>query len=86
MNHLDLYNKNQKLNFNERLSSDESTACENSNSEYFDIKIKNKKYPSCYRYNVLIMLAKRLIANDKQIEELNRQELNNKLVRKIIDV
>ena len=24
---------------------------------YFDIEIRNKKYPSCYQYNVLIMLA-----------------------------
>lgn len=34
--------------------------------EYFNIKIQNKKYPSCYQYNVLIMLAKRLIREEQE--------------------
>ena len=34
--------------------------------KYFDIQIQNKIYPSCYQYNILVMLAKRLIKEDEQ--------------------
>lgn len=37
-----------------------------SGDEYFDVKIRNKKYPSCYQYNILIMLAKRLIKEEQE--------------------
>ena len=33
---------------------------------YFDVKVKNKSYPSCYQYNILIMLAKRLIKTEQE--------------------
>ncbi len=36
-----------------------------SEDRYFNIKIQNKEYPSCYHYNVLVMLAKRLIQEDE---------------------
>lgn len=29
--------------------------------EYFNLKIRNKNYPSYYQYNLLVMLAKKLI-------------------------
>ncbi len=32
---------------------------------YFNVKIRNKEYPSCYHYNVLVMLAKRLIKEEE---------------------
>ena len=35
---------------------------------YFNIKVQNKKYPSCYQYNLLIMLAKRLLKDETQRE------------------
>lgn len=35
--------------------------------KYFNLRIKNKTYPSCYQYNVLVMLAKRLIEEDKKL-------------------
>ena len=35
--------------------------------KYFNIIVKNKKYPSCYHYNILIMLAKRLVEKDDEI-------------------
>ena len=37
--------------------------------KFFDVIVKNKHYPSCYQYNVLIMLAKRLISEDDKKEE-----------------
>lgn len=57
-----------KSKLNPRLRS---SYCNKSNTseqeeEYFNIKIRNKNYPSCYRYNVLIMLAKKLINQEKQ--------------------
>ena len=56
--------------------------------KYFDIEIHNKKYPSCYQYNVLVMLAKRLIKEDRELEEstnINNPKpcLNEELVRRI---
>ena len=37
---------------------------------YFNIPIYKKNYPSCYQYNVLIMLAKRLL-NDETSAVIN---------------
>lgn len=53
---------------------------------YFDIEIRNRKFPSCYRYNVLIMLAKRLIKEEENKVNIlkNRRELELKLAQKII--
>ena len=34
--------------------------------EYFNVKVQNKKYPSCYHYNILVMLAKRLVKEDQE--------------------
>lgn len=43
------------------------SAYETSESErYFNIPIKKKVYPSCYQYNVLVMLAKRLIQQEQE--------------------
>lgn len=55
--------------------------------KYFNLRIKNKNYPSCYQYNVLIMLAKRLISENQEPEtDYEYQEaLTKKLVAKIID-
>lgn len=45
-----------------------NTSLNTSSSEekYFNLRIKNKTYPSCYQYNVLVMLAKRLINEEKK--------------------
>ncbi len=56
--------------------------------KFFDVIIKNKHYPSCYQYNVLIMLAKRLINEENRKEEVskawrNRPTLDRKLVERI---
>lgn len=53
--------------------------------KYFDLEIKNKQYPSCYQYNVLIMLAKRLINEDKKNHNNNLYdiELNKQIVEAI---
>ena len=45
--------------------------------KHFDIPIHKRDYPSCYQYNVTIMLAKRLIKED------NRFHLDKKLLKRI---
>ena len=54
--------------------------------EYFDIKIQKKYYPSCYQYNVLIMLAKKLIKQEKENSTTcnDRVILDEKLASRII--
>ncbi|OGI20121.1 MAG: hypothetical protein A3B68_00815 [Candidatus Melainabacteria bacterium RIFCSPHIGHO2_02_FULL_34_12] len=39
----------------------------NIEEDYFNIKIMKKEYPSCYQYNVLIMLAKRLLEEENKL-------------------
>ena len=63
-----------------------------SQDKYFNVKIQNKNYPSCYQYNVLIMLAKRLIKEENEkIEEQktplksnHRFLLDKKLIERVI--
>ncbi|MBI2995269.1 MAG: hypothetical protein HYY52_00965 [Candidatus Melainabacteria bacterium] len=43
---------------------EERKDCTHYDEKYFDIPIKKKNYPSCYNYNLLIMLAKKLIKQD----------------------
>ena len=45
--------------------------------KHFGIPIQKRSYPSCYQYNVLIMLAKRLIKED------NRLRLDKKFVQRV---
>ena len=53
--------------------------------------IEEKKiYPSCYHYNVIVMLAKRLVKEQEASEEklsscINRWFLDRKLARRIAD-
>lgn len=53
---------------------------------YFNLKIKQKDYPSCYHYNVLVMLAKKLIKDEEKRKRLckNRLDLDTKLAMRII--
>ena len=57
----------------------------NIEEKYFDIPIHKKDYPSCYQYNVLIMLAKRLIKEEKARNSIfsNRLHLDRKFVKRI---
>ena len=57
------------------------------NDNHFGIPIKNKNYPSCYRYNVLIMLAKRLLKEDSLKDKINKNRfgLDKKLINRILD-
>lgn len=59
----------------------------NTQEEYFNLKVQNKKYPSCYHYNILVMLAKRLVKQDQNKVNVcqNRWRLNRKLVERIVD-
>ena len=49
--------------------------------EHFGLPVYKKTYPSCYRYNVLVMLAKRLIKEEKEAD--NRLHLDRKIVKRI---
>ena len=52
---------------------------------YFGLPIYKKIYPSCYQYNVLIMLAKRLIKEEERACKFsNRFHPDNTLTKKII--
>ena len=52
------------------------------NGNHFGIPVRNKVYPSCYRYNIIIMLAKRLLKKELQTE--NKKELFKKLIERIM--
>lgn len=51
-----LFYMSHKLQINQDLKSE----------KYFNIEVKQKEFPSCYTYNVLVMLAKRLVRNQEQ--------------------
>ncbi len=69
------------FNGTRRNHSDFST-CED---RHFGVKVQNKNYPSCYQYNVLIMLAKRLIEEEKLAGNNNKNCLQEKLIYRIIN-
>ena len=50
--------------------------------EHFGLPIHKKNYPSCYRYNVLVMLAKRLIREENNFA--NRLCLDKQFVKRIL--
>ena len=52
--------------------------------KHFGVPIHKKNYPSCYQYNVLIMLAKRLIKEDAD-KFANRLHLDKKFAEKIFN-
>ncbi len=54
--------------------------------EHFGLPIYKKKYPSCYQYNVLIMLAKRLLNEDKEkaCQFANRLHLDRAFAKRIL--
>lgn len=59
----------------------------NNHEKYFNVDVQNKKYPSCYQYNILIMLAKRLIKREQETMInacKNRAFLDRKLAEKIV--
>ncbi len=53
---------------------------------HFGIPVHKRNAPSCYQYNVLIMLAKRLIKEDEQRTNIftNRLHLDRKFAKKIL--
>ncbi len=53
--------------------------------KHFGVPIHKKDYPGCYQYNVLIMLAKRLLKEDEEKTNLfaNRLYLDKKLLKKM---
>ena len=55
--------------------------------QHFGLPIQKKNYPSCYQYNVLIMLAKRLIKEEKQSADTfaNRLHLDRKFANRIFN-
>ncbi len=65
--------------------NDDLAAEESIEGEHFGLPVYKKNYPSCYQYNVLIMLAKRLIKEDERKVSLfaNRLHLDRKFVKRI---
>ena len=61
--------------------------------EHFGLPVYKKNYPSCYQYNVIIMLAKRLLKEEKKQEEkkqnadrfANRLHLNRRFAERIFN-
>ena len=77
-------------------SSSTNAMCPRCGSEFRNTYIEGnlakeiKNYPSCYHYNVIVMLAKRLVKEEQVREEnlnhwINRRHLDKKLARRIID-
>lgn len=47
-------------------------------------KIEKKNYPSCYHYNILVMLAKRLLKQDKlQSDECRKRFFRSNIVYEV---
>ena len=60
---------------------------------HFNVPIKkhNELYPSCYHYNILVMLAKRLVKEEQEKDKrinpcFNRWHLDKKFAQKVINV
>ena len=51
--------------------------------KHFGVPIYKREYPSCYQYNVLIMLAKRLIKEENNF--VNRLHLDRKFAERIFN-
>lgn len=86
---------NDKYSYNARVieedfKSDTCTRCGCTCKKDHAYKVEQaSKYPSCYRYNILIMLAKRLIKEEKEREAVNscvnRWKLDKKFVKRIVN-
>ena len=55
--------------------------------KHFGIPIHKRDYPSCYQYNVLIMLAKRLLREEKEKTNILsiKSHLEKKLIKRILN-
>ena len=55
--------------------------------EHFGLPVYRRNYPSCYQYNVTIMLAKRLLKQDKQNADkfANRLHLDRRFAERIFN-
>ena len=51
--------------------------------EHFGLPVYRRNYPSCYQYNVTIMLAKRLIREENNF--VNRLHLDRKFAERIFN-
>ncbi len=51
----------------------EDTYLRSDESRYFNLKIRNREYPSCYHYNVLVIAAKKLVTEENETECLNKK-------------
>jgi hypothetical protein len=65
--------------------NDDLTFIDTIEGNHFGIPVHKRNAPSCYQYNVLIMLAKRLIKEDEQRTNIftNRLHLDRKLTKRI---
>ena len=64
--------------------NDDLTRVDTIEDKYFGLPVHKKNYPSCYQYNVLIMLAKRLIKEEKEsADKFSRLHLDRKFAERI---
>ena len=66
------------------MNTDTSQIADNAEDKYFNIRVQHGNYPSCYQYNILIMLAKRLLKEDQ--EKINACKHRTGFDRKIKNV
>ena len=64
-------------------SNDDFIHTDTIEGSHFGLPIHKKNYPSCYQYNVIIMLAKRLLKEEADMFA-NRLHLDRKLTERII--
>ena len=75
-------NKTEDETIKVNYCNDDLTKADTIEGSHFGLPIYKKHYPSCYQYNVLIMLAKRLIKEENKFS--NRFHLDKKLLEKIV--
>ena len=63
--------------------NDDLTDPDTIEGNHFGLPIHKRNYPSCYQYNVLIMLAKRLIKEEAG-NFANRMHLDRNFAKRII--
>ena len=66
--------------------NDDLTDTDTIEGKHFGLPVHKRNYPSCYQYNVLIMLAKRLLKDEGKRADMfaNRLHLDKKLAERIV--
>ena len=76
-------NKTEDETIKVNYCNDDLTDTDTIEGEHFGLPVRKKNYPSCYQYNVLIMLAKRLIKEEAD-NFVHRMHLDRNFAKRII--